>query len=84
MKYVFVKDGVVVDRFRVHPSTVVASEYAAQFIEAPDEVDHFWTYDGVTFSPPPARPEVVTPPAPTKEELLAQLQALQAQIQALT
>lgn len=28
-------------------------------------------------------PEVVTPPAPTKEELLAQLNALQVQIQAL-
>jgi hypothetical protein len=28
-------------------------------------------------------PEVVAAPAPTKEQLLAQLQALQAQIQAL-
>lgn len=41
-----------------------------------------WTFDGEEFSaPPPVEiPEVVTP---TKEDLLAQLQALQAQIEAL-
>jgi hypothetical protein len=83
MKYVFLKNGVVVDRFQIHPSKVVIPEYAAQFIEAPDEVDHQWTYDGVTFSPPAPAPEVVTPPAPTKEELLAELQTLTAKINAL-
>lgn len=41
-----------------------------------------WTYDGVNFAEPV--PVVVEPaPAPTKEELLAQLQALQTQISAL-
>ena len=41
-----------------------------------------WTFDGEEFSaPPPVEiPEVVTP---TQEDLLAQLQALQAQIEAL-
>lgn len=43
-----------------------------------------WLYDGVTFTDPtPPPPEPVAPPAPTKEELLAQLAALQAQIVAM-
>ena len=42
-----------------------------------------WDYaNGVFIEPPPA-PIPAPAPAPTKEELLAQLQALQAQIQAL-
>jgi hypothetical protein len=41
-----------------------------------------WLWDGETLSKPPA-PEPAPVSAPTKEELLAQLQALQAQIQAL-
>jgi hypothetical protein len=41
-----------------------------------------WTYaDGVFTAPVVVEP--VAPPAPTKEELLAQLNALAAQIQAL-
>ena len=41
-----------------------------------------WTYtDGVFTAPVVVEP--VAPPAPTKEELLAQLNALSAQIQAL-
>ncbi|NBU94036.1 MAG: hypothetical protein EBS18_05805 [Actinobacteria bacterium] len=50
------------------------------------EVEAGWFYDGTTFTEPPAPPPAPTPepaPAPTKEELLAQLQALQAQIQLL-
>jgi hypothetical protein len=41
-----------------------------------------WTYANGVFTAPP-EPEVVAPTAPTKEELLAQLNALAAQIQAL-
>ena len=44
-----------------------------------------WSYDGVSFIKPIV--VVVTPepmPVPTKEELLAQLQTLSEQIQALT
>lgn len=44
-----------------------------------------WTYtDGVFTAPVVVEPEPIpAPPAPTKEELLAQLNALAAQIQAL-
>ena len=42
-----------------------------------------WDYVNGQFIDNRPVPEVVTPPAPTKEELLAQLNALSAQIQAL-
>jgi len=85
MIYVYVKNGVVVDKAQIPPEKVFSLPYASQFIEAPDEVTHGWLYDGTTFTAPaaPIVPEVVTPPAPTKEELLAQLNAIAAQIQAL-
>lgn len=85
MNYVFVRNGVIIDRVRVSPETVFAEHYASQFIEAPEEVKDGWLYDGTTFTAPPEPviPEVVTPPAPTKEQLLAELQALTAKIQAL-
>lgn len=41
-----------------------------------------WSYANGVFTAPPVV-EPASPPAPTKEELLAQLQAIQAQIQAL-
>jgi hypothetical protein len=41
-----------------------------------------WTFDGTNFTPPPV-PEIIVLPAPTKEELLLQLNLLSAQIQAL-
>jgi hypothetical protein len=46
------------------------------------ECDLGWVYDGSAFTAPEA---VVTPtPEPAKEELIAQLNALSVQIQALT
>jgi len=42
-----------------------------------------WDYVNGQFVDNRPVPEVVTPPAPTKEELLAQLNALQVQIHAL-
>lgn len=82
MVWVYVENGIVKDRVQVPPRDIFYPAYADMFIEAPDEVDFFWLYDGTTFSAPPPveTPEAVTP---TKEDILAQLQALQAQIQAL-
>ena len=83
MKYVFLQNNVVVDVARVDPFKIFYPNYAAQFVEAPEEVTHFWTWDGEKFNPPPPPQAEVEPPKPTKEQLLAQLQALQQQIQSL-
>jgi hypothetical protein len=83
MAWALIKNGVVVDRYRVHPTSILTEEYAAGFIEAPDDVDHGWLFDGETFTSPPEPEPAPAPPPPTKEELLTQLQALQAQITAL-
>jgi len=56
MAWAYVKDGVVIDRFRVDPYTIFYPEYAQNFIEAPDDVDHYWTFDGTTWSPPAIDP----------------------------
>jgi hypothetical protein len=83
MKYAFNNNGVLYDVVMTHPSILFPQSYADQFIEVPDEAVNGWLWDGETVSEPPA-PEPAPPPAaPTKEELLAQLQALQAQIMAL-
>lgn len=42
-----------------------------------------WKYDGTAFTAPDPVPEPEPSPAPTKEELLAELQALTAKINAL-
>lgn len=83
MVWVYIENGVVKDLVRVPPQNVFYPAYADMFIEAPDEVDFNWIFDGETFSPPPPVeiPEYVPP---TKEELLAQLQALQEQIAAIS
>ena len=60
MKYVFIKNGVVADVARVDPFGIFQEIYAAQFIEAPDEVEGGWLYDGETFAEPPP-PEPVVP-----------------------
>ena len=77
MRYAIIKDGVVDNVVLAEP------EYAAEqgWIECPD-AGPGWTYADGVFSAPIVQ-EPVAPAAPTKEELLAQLQALQTQIQAL-
>lgn len=62
MAWAYLKNGVVVDRFRVDPHTILNHSYAEQFIEAPDDVDHGWTFDGSVWT---------APPQPTPEELRA-------------
>lgn len=79
MRYAIIENGVVVN------VVVADAEFALQqgWIECPSGAPG-WLYDGQTFTaaPPPPAPEPA--PAPTKEQLLAQLQALQAQINALS
>jgi hypothetical protein len=68
-----IENGVVVNTIEVTSLDVLPN-----LIEA-TEGGIGWTYvDGVF-----TEPVVVTPPAPTKEELLAQVQALTAKINAL-
>ena len=78
MRYAIIEDGVV-------KNVVLAdADFAAQqgWVECP-EAGPGWKYENGVFvaAPPPESP--APPPAPTKEELLAQLQALTAQINAL-
>lgn len=79
MRYAIVESGIVVN------VVLAESEYAAKqgWIECP-EAGPGWSYaDGVFTAPPEPSPTTESAPTPTKEQLLAQLQALQAQIQAL-
>jgi hypothetical protein len=80
-RYAIIENGLVAN------VVVADAEFAAQngWIACPD-AGPGWTYaDGVFTAPVVVAPEPIpTPPAPTKEELLAQLNALQVQIQALS
>lgn len=64
MKYVFVKNGAVSDVARVDPFGIFQEAYAAQFIEAPDEVEGGWLYNEGVFTAPselgPVAPQEVT------------------------
>ena len=80
-RFAIIQNGVAVN------VVIADAEYAAQqgWIECPDAGPKWLYADGVFTKPaiiPAPEPEPI--PAPTKEELLAQLQAIQAQIQSLT
>jgi hypothetical protein len=83
-KYGFIVDGVV-------DNVILADESFATkhgLVEVPDYVNgeacgRGWLYDGTTFTKPTEVNVPVAAAEPTKEELLAQLNALAAQIQAL-
>lgn len=83
MKWAYNNNGVLYDVVMTHPSILFPQGYADQFIEVPDEAVNGWFWDGENVTEPPAPEPAPPPPPPTKEELLAQLQALQAQITAL-
>lgn len=77
-RYAIIENGVAVN------VVVADAEFAATqgWVACPD-AGPGWTYaDGVFTAPVVVEP--IAPVAPTKEELLAQLNALSAQIQALT
>ena len=76
--YAIIENNVVVNK------VLADADFAAEqgWVTLPEGVDIGWTYDGETATPP--EPVVIEPTsAPTKEELLAQLQALSDQINAL-
>ena len=66
-----VSNTIIVDSLDFMPNLVEATEGSIG-----------WTYANGVFTAP-LEPEIVAPPAPTKEELLAELQALTAKINAL-
>ena len=78
-RYALIENGVVANVIVADP------EFAASVnaILCAEQAGPGWLYDGTAFTAPPPPPEPVAPPAPTKEELLAQLAALQAQIVAM-
>ena len=69
---------------------VADAAFAAEhgLVEFPTYIDNQavgigWKYDGTNFTEPDPIPEPTPAPAPTKEQLMAQIAALSAQIQAL-
>lgn len=74
----------IIENEQVINVVVADAEFAAQngWIDCP-EAGPGWKYINGVFTEPPAPEPVPAPPPPTKEELLAQLQALTAQINAL-
>lgn len=79
MRYGIIENGVVVN------AVVADAEFATAngLIALDDQAGPGWKYDGSTFTEPDPVPIQEATPIPTKEQLMAQLQALQAQIQAL-
>lgn len=77
-RYAIIENGVVANVVVAEP------EYAAKqgWVECP-EAGPGWLYDGQTFTAPPPPPAPEPASAPTKEQLMAELAALTAKIQAL-
>lgn len=75
----------IIENGKVINTVVAEADYATTqgWIALPDGAGIDWDYVNGQFVDNRPAPEAVTPPAPTKEELLAQLNALAAQIQAL-
>jgi hypothetical protein len=78
MKYAIIKNGVVANVVVADAELASQNGWVECLTAGPG-----WKYDGLTFIEPDPIPEPEPAPAPTKEELLAQLQEIQAQIQAL-
>lgn len=80
MKYAIVENNKVIN-------VVIADEqYANQqgWVVCPNAIEIDWLYENGQFVEPPIQPKTtIQTVTPTKEELAAQLQALQTQIEAL-
>jgi hypothetical protein len=75
----------IIENGKVVNTVIAESDYAAQqgWVALPENAGIGWDYVNGQFVDNRPAPEAPVTTAPTKEELLAQLQALQAQIQAL-
>lgn len=75
----------IIENGKVVNTVVAESDYAATqgWVELTNGAAIDWDYVNGQFIDNRPAPEVVTPTTPTKEELLAELQALTAKIQAL-
>jgi hypothetical protein len=75
----------IIENGKVVNAVISEADYATEqgWIALPDSAGIGWDYVNGQFINNRPAPVVVTPPTPTKEELLAQLNAIQAQIQAL-
>jgi hypothetical protein len=75
----------IIENGKVVNAVVAEAEYAASqgWVALPDGAGIDWDFDGTNFIDNRPAPEIVIPPAPTKEELLVQLNALAEKIQSL-
>jgi len=73
-----IENGIVVNTIIVGSLSVLPN-----LVSAENGGDIGWRYDGASYVEPDPLPAPTPPPAPTKEELMAELAALTAKIQAL-
>jgi hypothetical protein len=73
MIYARTENGIVTDTLRVDPHTIFPSAYASQFVEAPDEVQRGWGFDGTDYTAPPA-PQPTVPQVVTMRQACLQLE----------
>ena len=78
MRAAIIENGIVINVAETEPDFAAEQGWVLSDVA---QIGDLW--DGETFTSPPAPEPAPPPPPPTKEELLAQLQALQAQIIAL-
>lgn len=85
--YAIVESNTVVNTVLWDGESPWAPPEGTEAVEAEGGAAIGWTYDGVSFQPPPVVEEVAAQieeaPQPTVEELKAQLDALNAQLQQL-
>jgi hypothetical protein len=81
MRAHIIENGIVINTIDIEALDIIP-ELTSKLIDAEQggKVGDLW--NGSTFTSPP-EPEVVAPTAPTKEQLMAELQALTAKIEAL-
>lgn len=78
MKAHVIENGLVVNTIKVE-----SLDFMPNLVAVPEGTGIGWLYDGQNFTDPTPPVVIEATPAPTKEELLAQLNSLSAQIQAL-